>query len=195
LASLLASLVGDGESHALLALILLTDARRATRVDENGVPVLLEVQDRAQWDRSKISEGLRQLELAAGQGLGPYGLQATVASFHAVSPSFADTEWMRIVALYDRMLEQGGGAVVALNRAAALSYVDGPAAGLAAMKDLAEELDGYLYFHSARAELLRRLELVAEAKAAYERALECHPAEAEAAFIHRQLDTLPEFRR
>lgn len=191
LASLLVSLVPeDSESHALLALILLTDARRSTRVDEDGVPVLLEHQDRAEWDRTKIAEGLRQLERAASSGLGPYGLQSTVASFHAVSPTFEDTDWTRIVAVYDRMLDEGGSAVVALNRAAALSYVDGPGAGLAAMKGLAEELDAYLYFHSARAELLRRLDLTEDAREAYERALECHPAEAEAAFLHRQLDSL-----
>jgi RNA polymerase sigma-70 factor (ECF subfamily) len=191
LAALLTSLMdADSESHALLALVLLTDSRRATRVDAHGVPVLLEDQDRSKWDRAKIAEGLRQLEIAESLGLGPYGLQATVASFHAVAPSVGGTDWPRIVTLYDRMREEGGGAVIALNRAAALSYSEGPAAGLGAMSELAEELDDYLYFHSARAELLRRLGRVVESDAAYQRALECRPAPAERAFLMKQLESL-----
>jgi len=188
LASLLVQLMpDDGESSALLALILLTDARRATRVDDSGIPILLEDQDRSLWDREKIADGLRALERASRQGLGAYGLQATVASFHAVAATFADTDWFRIVAMYDQMLARGGGSVVALNRAAALSYVDGPAVALVEMDRLAADLDAYLYFHSARAELLRRLDLTEDAKAAYERALGCNPGVAEAAFLRRQL--------
>ncbi|NNC78667.1 MAG: sigma-70 family RNA polymerase sigma factor [Acidimicrobiales bacterium] len=191
LASLLVQLMPeDGESNALLALILLTDTRRATRVDDSGIPILLEDQDRSLWDREKIADGLRALERASRQGLGSYGLQATVASFHAVAPTFADTDWFRIVAMYDQMLARGGGSVVALNRAAALSYVDGPAVALAEMDELAADLDSYLYFHSARAELLRRLDLTDDAKAAYERALACNPAVAEAAFLRRQLESV-----
>ena len=191
LASLLVSLLpDDGESHALLALILLTDARRDTRVDAEGVPVLLEDQDRRRWNRTKIDEGLRELESATARGLGRYGLEATVASAHASAPSFEETDWPSILATYDRMLLSGDDAVLALNRAAASSYVDGPEAGLEAMAALAEELEGYLYFHSARAELLRRLGDVDEARSAYERALTCHPAAAEQAFIERRLTSL-----
>ncbi len=195
LASLLVRLCpDDSESHALLALILLTDARRSTRVDEEGLPVLLADQQREKWDRAKIAEGLRALEHAEKLGLGPLGLQATVASFHAVSPTFEETDWVRIVAVYDRMLADGEGSIVALNRAAALSYVDGPAAGLAAMEPVADELDGYLYYHSSRGELLRRLGRVDDARAAYRRALGCHPAGAEAAFLQQQLDALAQKR-
>lgn len=190
LAGLLARLVGDTESHALLALILLTDARRATRVDDAGTPILLEDQDRTLWDRVKIARGLEHLAEAEVLGLGPVGLQAKVASFHAVAASFDQTLWPAIVSVYDQMIEAGGGPVIELNRAAALSYVHGPAAALAQLDPLAPELEDYVYFHSARAELLRRMGFTDDARQAYERALACEPSAGERAFLTSQLDTL-----
>lgn len=192
LAGLLADLLPDeAESRALLALILLTDARRATRLDADGVPILLEDQDRAAWDRDKIERGLNALGRAVALGpVGPIGLQAAIAALHAGAPSFADTEWSRIVRTYDLLLGLNPSPVIALNRAAALSYAQDPQSALAEVDQLAEELDGYLYFHSARADLLVRLGHQAEAKAAFERALECDPAPAEKAFVERRLASL-----
>ncbi len=190
LATLLTRLVGDAESHALLALILLTDARRATRVNADGSPILLENQDRSSWDQAKISTGLEHLEIAESQGLGPLGLQAKVASFHAAAPTFEATDWPSIVTVYDEMIAAGGGAVIALNRAAALSYVEGPAVALATLDPLVTELDEYLYFHSARAELLRRMGFADDARAAYGRALACQPSVGEQQFLRSQLANL-----
>ncbi len=190
LATLLTRLVGDSESHALLALILLTDARRATRVDADGTPILLEDQDRSQWDRDKIAEGLTHLAHAESKGLGPIGLQAKVASFHAVAASFDQTLWPAIVTVYDQMIDAGGGPVIALNRAAALSYVEGPAAALALLAPLAGDLGHYVYFHSATAELFRRLGCTDDARRAYERALACEPSDGERAFLTSQLERL-----
>lgn len=192
LAGLLADLLPEEvESQALLALILLTDARRATRIDDDGVPILLEDQDRSAWDRNKIERGMRALGAAVSLGpVGPIGLQAAIAALHAGAPSFADTEWPRIVRTYDMLLEINPSPVIALNRAAALSYAADPQTALAEVDQLEGELDGYLYFHSARADLLDRLGQPVEAKAAFERALDCDPAPAERAFVERRLASL-----
>lgn len=189
LASLLAELLPDDpETHGLHALILFTDARRATRVDAAGVPILLEDQDRCQWDRGKIMEGLRALGRARDLGaLGPFGLQALLASLHAVAPSFERTEWSRIVRIYDVLLQVDPSAVVALNRAVALSFAESPEAALEAIEPLRNELDGYVYLHSARADLLRRLGHSADAQESYRRALDCGPSTAERTFLERRL--------
>jgi RNA polymerase sigma-70 factor (ECF subfamily) len=164
----------ESEARGLAALCLLTDARRATRSDDQGRPVLLPDQDRSAWDRPKIDRGLRHLVAAhAGGAAGTYHLQATIAALHATAPSYADTDWEAIVTVYDAMLVSGGGPVVALNRAAAIAERDGPVAGLVAVEELdAEALDDYPYFHSARAELLHRSGRDAAAIDAYERAIE-----------------------
>ncbi|MDW3180334.1 MAG: sigma-70 family RNA polymerase sigma factor [Acidimicrobiia bacterium] len=189
LASVVAKLLPDNsEALGLCALILLTDARRATRVDADGLPVLLEDQDRTRWDIAEIRAGLDYLTAATRKGpLGPYGLQAAVASFHTTAPTFECTNWTRILELYDRMLEIHDSPVVRLNRAVAVSYVDGPDAALVAISALGGQLDGYVYFHSARAELLRRIGHVDGAALAYERALGCNPGAAERVFLERQL--------
>lgn len=192
LASVVAKLVPDSsEALALCALILLTDARRSTRVDAEGLPILLEDQDRSQWDAAEIRAGLDYLTAATRHGpLGNYGLQAAVASFHATAPSFEQTNWPRILEFYNRMLKLQESPVIRLNRAVAVSYVDGPELGLVALSALGGELDGYVYFHSARAELLRRIGHFEGADVAYARALACDPSSAERLFLERQRATL-----
>lgn len=192
LASLLASLVpDDSEAHALHGLILLTDARRATRVDEHEVPVMLEYQDRAAWDRAKIGSGLCALGRAKELGpLGSFGLQAVLASLHATAPSFERTDWTRIVRTYDLLVKIDPSPVVALNRAVALSFSDGAEVGLAAIEPLRSVLDNYVYLHSARAELFRRLNLKERAAVSYNKAIECRPIEAERLFLQKRLDSL-----
>lgn len=192
LASLLTELLpGDAESHGLLALIQLTDARRSTRVDDAGEPVLLKHQDRSKWDRQKIANGMTQLGRAVKHGpVGPLGLQAAIAALHAGAPSFEETAWGRIVRTYDMLYAVNPSSIVALNRAAALSYADGPEPALAEVDSLEPELGDYLYFHTARADLLHRLGRSGDAIAAYEQALQCSPAPAEQAFVNQRLHEL-----
>jgi RNA polymerase sigma-70 factor (ECF subfamily) len=191
LGRVLADLMPDeGEALGLLALLLLHDARRETRVGPAGELVLLEDQDRERWDRVEIAEGVRVLDRAMRRGPpGPYRLQACIAALHAVAPTAAATDWRRIAALYDRLMAVAGSPVVALNRAVAVAMVEGPAAGLALMDALAAsgELDGYHLLHAGRADLLRRLGRTAEAAAAYRRALERMANPVERAFLSRRL--------
>ena len=192
LASLLVELLPeDSEALGLLATILFSDARRATRVDADGMPILLEDQDRSKWDRRKIGEGLAALGRAVDLGsLGGFGVQALLGSLHAVAPSFEETDWHRIVRAYDTLTHIDDSAVVALNRAVAVSYAEGPEVGLAAIDPLASQLDHYLYFHSARAELLRRLGRSDDALSAYDRALTSNPAETERRFLEARRSSI-----
>jgi RNA polymerase sigma-70 factor, ECF subfamily len=191
LGRVLAELMPDeGEALGLLALLLLHDARRETRVGPAGELVLLEDQDRERWDRAEIAEGVRVLDRAMRRGPpGPYRLQAGIAALHAVAPAAAATDWRRIAALYDRLMAVAGSPVVALNRAVAVAMVDGPDAGLALMDTLAAsgELDGYHLLHAGRADLLRRLGRTGEAAAAYRRALELTANPVERSFLTRRL--------
>jgi RNA polymerase sigma-70 factor, ECF subfamily len=191
LGRVLAELMPDeGEALGLLALLLLHDARREGRVGAAGELVLLEDQDRDRWDRAKIGEGVRLLDQAMRRGPpGPYRLQAGVAALHAVAPTAAATDWRRILALYDRLMEVASSPVVALNRAVAVAMVEGPAAGLEVMDALAAsgDLDGYHLLHAGRADLLRRLGRGPEAAAAYRRALELATNPVERAFLSRRL--------
>ncbi len=176
LAETLCKLLPDhDEVRALAALCLLTDARRATRVDADGLPVLLADQDRSRWDRDRITRGLAHLVAARAldPAAGPFRLQAMVAACHAAAHRYVDTDWRTIVHVYDAMLAQGGGAVVALNRAVAVGERDGPEVGLAELDRLDAEggLADYHYLPAARAELLSRLGRVDEALAAYDSAL------------------------
>lgn len=192
LASVVARLLPDStEALALCALILLTDARRATRVDEEGLPVLLEDQDRSKWNHEEIRAGLDYLTAATRRGpLGPYGLQAAVASLHATAPTFECTSWKGILSFYDRMLNIHDSPVIRLNRAVAVSYVEDPESGLVAISALGDSLDNYVYYHSARAELLRRIGHVDGAQLAYDRALACDPGQAERSFLERRIEEL-----
>jgi RNA polymerase sigma-70 factor, ECF subfamily len=186
----LALMPGDREAQGLLALLLVNHARRATRADEEGRLVLLEDQDRSVWDRAAIEEGHR-LVLAALRGGRPgrFTLQAAIAALHAQADSYAATDWPQIVTLYDELLRIWPSSVVALNRAIAVSMVDGPEAGLAAVTGLEAEgrLAGYRYLPAAKADLLRRLGRRDEAAAAYRAALGLAENDAERAFLERRL--------
>jgi RNA polymerase sigma-70 factor (ECF subfamily) len=189
LARVLCLLMGDEpEALGLLALMLLHDSRRDARVDVEGRLVLLEDQDRSRWDAAEIAEGTGLVEraLALG-GDGPYVLQAFIAAEHARS---GGPDWLRVAGAYERLLAVQGGPVVALNRAVAVAMAHGPPAGLALMDDLAAELDGYHLFHSARADLLRRLDRRGESAAAYARALALAEHPVERAFLQRRLAEL-----
>jgi len=189
LTRVLCSLTPDEpEALALLALMRLHDSRRDARVDAAGELVLLADQDRSRWDAAAIAEGAGLVEraLALG-GSGPYTLQAFIAAEHVRT---GGPDWTRVAGAYERLLAVQGGPVVALNRAVAVAMARGPEAGLELMAELADELDGYHLFHSARADLLRRLDRRDEAVAAYERALDRAEIPVERAFLERRLSEL-----
>ncbi len=192
LAELLTQLVPEvSEVHGLRGLILLTDARRSTRMDADGLPVLLEDQNRCEWDARKIEQGVRSLGRAIGLGpLGAFGLQALLASFHATAKTFAATDWSSIVRTYDQLLGLNESPVIRLNRAIALSYAETPEAGLEAMAPLRETLADYPYLHSASAELLRRIGDLDQAAGAYRRALACTTSVVQRRFLEGRLASL-----
>jgi RNA polymerase sigma-70 factor (ECF subfamily) len=196
LARLVAGLMPDEpEALGLLALLLLTDARRSARTDPTGRLVLLEDQDRTRWDRAEIEEGEAVLDAAARRARpGPYQLQAAIAWEHDRAADPSATDWRRIAGLYANLAALTGSPVVELNRAVAVAMADGPAAGLALVDriDAAGTLDGYLHLHTARADLLRRLGRAAEAAAAYRRALDLVDNAAEREFLRDRLTALPE---
>ena len=183
----------EPEALGLLALMLLHEARRETRVDAAGDLVLLEAQDRSRWDRQQLAEARALLERAlASRRVGPYVLQAAIADLHAEASSTADTDWPQIVALYDVLRRIDGSPVVALNRAVALGMRDGPVAGLTAIDGVLADgsLDGYYLAHAARADLQRRLGQVEAARASYTRALELTHQPAEQRFLAARLAEL-----
>ena len=152
---LLAAAPDEGEVAGLLALMLLTDARRPARLDADGELVPLPEQDRATWDRGRIAEGLGLLDRAAAAGpLGEYGVQATIAAVHDRAASADDTDWPAIVALYGRLEQMTGNPVVRVNRAVAVAMVDGPAAGLALLDEVADRLGPSHRPDAVRAHLL-----------------------------------------
>ncbi|MEP6807335.1 MAG: DUF6596 domain-containing protein, partial [Chloroflexota bacterium] len=181
LASLLVRLMPDeSEPLGLLALMRLHLARLDARFAPDGSLVLLPDQDRSQWNGEAIAEAGTLVERALRMGRpGPYLLQAAIVAVHAGAPSYADTDWGEIVALYDRLLALQPTPVVALNRALALAELAGPAAALDEIEPLAARLDGYHLFHAARGELLRRLGRLDDAQQADRRALSLtdNPAE------------------
>jgi RNA polymerase sigma-70 factor (ECF subfamily) len=161
--------------------MLLGDARRDARFAD-GELVLLADQDRSRWDDAEVVRGREALDRAlALRGRGAYVLQAAIASLHMDEPR----DWLEIAALYAELVRLTGSPVVELNRAIAVAEVDGPDAGLALVDRL--ELDGYQYFHSTRADLLRRLERADEARTEYERALELAHTEPERRFLEGRL--------
>jgi RNA polymerase sigma-70 factor, ECF subfamily len=191
LARMLRTLMPDErEVGGLLALILLTDARRATRADPHGRLLLLEEQDRSQWDRTAIAEGTALVPWALTGGRpGRFVLQAAIAALHAEAPSYAQTDWPQIVALYDLLLRAWSSPVVALNRAVAVAMAQGPAAGLAQIGDLEADgrLDAYRYLPATKADLLRRLGRWEAAAQAYRDALALTDNAAEREFLARRL--------
>jgi RNA polymerase sigma-70 factor (ECF subfamily) len=195
LGRLLVGLVpGEAEAHGLIALMELQASRLKARLGPGGEPVLLFDQDRRRWDRLLITRGLGALERASAlaRPLGPYTLQAAIAACHARARTPDDTDWPRIVALYDGLVEVTGSPVVELNRAVAVAMRDGPAAGLALIDALLGrgELDAYHLAHAARADLLRRLGHRDDARAAYERALALAQQEPERRFLTKRLSQL-----
>lgn len=148
----------EPEVHALIALMEFQSSRFAARLDAEGLPLTLEEQDRRRWDRSAIARGRAALATAESfdRGLGYYALQAAIAECHAVAPTAAETDWRRIRSLYDALLLLAPSPVLRLNRAVAVSMIDGPAAALADIEPLADELADFRPFHGVRAELLER---------------------------------------
>ena len=186
-------LPNEPENLGLLALMLLHDSRRNARMDQQGELVTLEEQDRSLWEEEAISEGLRLVETALRLGrVGTYQLQAAIAAVHAESKSPAETDWGQIAALYAELLRIKPSPVVALNHAAAIAMSEGFEEGLRLMDEIgvASKLDDYYFFHGARADLLRRLERVEEAKSAYSRALELTENEVEKKHVLRRLSEL-----
>ena len=180
----------EAEAHGLLALMLLHDARREARTDDDGELVLLEDQDRGRWDHERIGEGMRLVERAMRmRRVGPYQLQAAIAAVHDAARTAADTDWTQILGLYEVLARVAPSPVVELNRAVALAMVAGPAAGLEVIDRLVagRDLDGYLHLRSARADMLRRLERYPEAAAEYERALALATNAPERSFLARRL--------
>ena len=176
------------EARALLALMLLHDARREARMDEAGELVLLEDQDRARWDRAQIVEGVRLAEGALGEGgARPYAVQAAIAALHAEAPRADETDWPQIAALYEVLERIHPSPVVSLNRAVAVGMAQGPAAGLALLDGLDHALAGYHLLPAARGDLLRRLARWEEAAAQYRRALAMAPSAPERRFLARRL--------
>jgi RNA polymerase sigma-70 factor (ECF subfamily) len=172
----------EPEVDGLLALLLLTESRRASRIRPDGSLVLLGEQDRRKWDRAMIDEGLAIVRRCLRRNQpGAYQLQAAINAVHADAATFEQTDWSQIVALYDQLLEVAPTPVVALNRAIAIGEVHGPAAALALVDEL--DLDNYHPFHATRADLLRRLGRTSEAAAAYERAAAIAPTDAERDFL------------
>jgi len=183
LARILSTLMPDEpEAAGLLALLLLTESRRALRTRPDGSLVVLGEQDRTRWDRVLIEEGQAIVRRCLRRNQpGPYQLQAAINAVHADAPTVEHTDWWQIIALYDQLLAVAPTPVVALNRAIAIGEVRGPAAALALVDDL--DLDNYYPFHATRADLLRRLGRHAEAAAAYERAAAMAPTNAERDFL------------
>jgi RNA polymerase sigma-70 factor (ECF subfamily) len=181
-AALVELMPDEPEVHGLRALMLLNDARREARF-EGGELVLLADQDRSRWDAARIAGGRETLDRAlALQGRGPYVIQAAIASLHMEEPR----DWLQIAALYGELVALTGSAVVELNRAIAVAEAAGTDAGLSLVERL--DLDGYQYFHSTRADLLRRLGRANEARTEYQRALELADSEPERRFLRRRLE-------
>ena len=191
LARMLRELMPDSaDVRGLRALLLVTDARRATRTDADGRLLRLSEQDRSQWDDAALAEAHEEIVgcLRAGPP-GRYALQAAIAALYAEAPSYDQTDWPQIVALYDRLLTVWPSPVVALNRAVPLAMVDGPQTALAEVERLGADgrLSGYQYLHAIRADLLARLGRAGEAADAYRQALALTTNEAERAFLMAQI--------
>ncbi len=177
------------ESTALLALMLLQDARRDARLDPAGDIIILEEQDRRRWDQPQIAEALPLVVEAFRAGPGPYAVQAAIAALHCQAARAEDTDWPQILRLYDLLERLQPSPIVSLNRAVAVAMVKGPLAALPLIDELAAggELGGYHLLHAARADLLRRAGSFTEAAASYSRALELATNESERRFLERRL--------
>jgi RNA polymerase sigma-70 factor (ECF subfamily) len=183
----------DADVAGLLALFLLTDARRATRVTESGRLLLLAEQDRTRWDRGEIAEGVGLLRESLRQRPpGRFALQAAIVAVHCTAPTWESTDWAEIVALYDVLAQVWPSPVVALNRAVAVGFAQGPAAGLDALDALAAEpqLAGYGYLPAARADFLLKLGRTDDARLAYAEALHYTDNSVERGFLEARLASI-----
>ncbi|MGW2308294.1 RNA polymerase sigma factor [Actinomadura luteofluorescens] len=186
---------GDGEVAGLLALMLLTEARRTARVSAGGELVPLAEQDRGAWDVALIAEGHRLVRerlaaAAAGAAPGRYQILAAINAVHTSARDVRDTDWSQILALYDQLVRIDPSPIVALNRAVAVAELDGPQVALAAVDRLEGDLAGYHAYHATRADLLRRLHRGHESRAAYDRAIELAGNTAETAYLTRRREQL-----
>ena len=188
---LIALLPQSAEARGLLALMLLHDSRRETRLNAAGELVLLDEQDRARWDQAKIREGLAILDEAlALHDPGPYQVQAAISALHAEAPTAEATDWRQIAALYGTLATMTPSVVVEVNRAVAVAMADGAQVGLQMLLRLEGRADGYYPYHAARADLLRRTKQREAAADAYERALALCGNSAERAYLQRRLDEM-----
>ncbi len=178
----------DGEVAGLLALMLLTEARRAARVSASGELIRIDEQDRGVWDRELIAEGhaLVRARLAAGRAPGRYQVLAAINAVHTDAHDARDTDWSQVLALYDQLVRLDPSPIVRLNRAIALAELDGPQVALAQLDGL--PLEGYHVLHAARADMLRRLGRSRESRAAYDRAIALAGNTAETAYLLRRRD-------
>jgi RNA polymerase sigma-70 factor, ECF subfamily len=185
----------DGEVAGLLALMLLTEARRTARVSASGELVTLIEQDRGTWDAALIAEGHRLVRerlaaAAAGVAPGRYQILAAISAVHTSARDVRATDWSQVVALYDQLVNLDASPIVALNRAIAVAELDGPEVALAAVDRLEHRLAGYHLYHATRADLLRRLGRSQESRAAYDKAIELAGNTAEIAYLTRRRDQL-----
>ncbi|MCA9833841.1 MAG: RNA polymerase sigma factor [Thermomicrobiales bacterium] len=182
----------NGEATGLLALMLLTEARRPARISANGELITLEEQNRDIWDAALIAEGhqLVRERLATGVAPGRYQILAAINAVHTSARNFRDTDWWQVVALYDQLIHLDPSPIVALNRAIAVAELDGPQVALSIMDRLEGALVDYHAFHATRADLLRRLDHTDESRAAYDRAIELAGNTAETAYLTRRRDEL-----
>ncbi|GAA1844797.1 sigma factor-like helix-turn-helix DNA-binding protein [Asanoa iriomotensis] len=187
-----ALLPDDGEVAGLLALMLLTEARRTARVSASGELVALGEQDRGAWDAALVAEGHRLVRerLAAGVAPGRYQILAAINAVHTSARDVRDTDWSQIVALYDQLVRIDPSPIVALNRAVAVAELDGPEVALATVDRLDDKLAGYHAYHATRADLLRRLGRGQESRSAYDRAIALAGNTAETAYLTRRRDQL-----
>ena len=194
LARVLVGLLPDEpEVDGLLALLLLTDARRPARLDDRGELVLLADQDRALWDQGKIEEGAALVERALRRGRpGPYQLQAAIAACHSTAPTADATDWREIAVLYGELIRYEPTPVVEANRAVAVAMAEGPGPGLVILDTLAgnAQISRWPQLHVARADLLARLGRVPDAVDAYRQALSLEPPSSERAFITKRIRQL-----
>ncbi|MFI9573960.1 RNA polymerase sigma factor [Microbispora rosea] len=184
----------DGEVAGLLALMLLTEARRPARVSADGELVALDEQDRGTWDAGLIAEGHRlvreRLAAAAGEAPGRYQILAAINAVHTSARDMRDTDWSQVLALYDQLVRLDPSPIVALNRAIAVAELDGPEVALAVVGRLEPRLAGYHAYHATRADLLRRLGRDHESRAAYDKAIGLAGNTAEIAYLTRRRDPL-----
>ncbi len=178
-------MLDEPEVVGLLALMLLSEARRPSRVDAHGSMVRLADQDRSRWSPDLIAEGHGLVQACLRRNHpGPFQIQAAIAAVHSDAPTAADTDWAQIVALYDQRYAIQPDPVVALNRAVAVGALEGPSAGLDALANV--DLEDYQPYHAARADMLARADRFDEAIAAYDRAIELTSNSAEREFLNRQ---------